>query len=95
MRKLSSFLFIILFFNIELIAMEKRPYHHLPDGTFRNPEGSPERDPNAKWSYKIFNEERKKVKIEKYHSTHGLIDIHKYDDVRMAQILFDKKFIKN
>ena len=44
--------------------MENKPYHHLPDGTFRNPEGSPERDPNAKWSYKIFNEERKKIKIE-------------------------------
>jgi L-ascorbate metabolism protein UlaG (beta-lactamase superfamily) len=44
--------------------MENRPYHHLPDGTFRNPEGSPERDSNVKWSYKIFNEERKKVKIE-------------------------------
>ena len=64
MKKLSSFLLIILFFNIELTAMEKRPYHHLPDGTFRNPEGSPERDPNVKWSYKIFNEERKKIKIE-------------------------------
>jgi hypothetical protein len=23
--------------------MEKKPYHHLPDGTFRNPEGSPVR----------------------------------------------------
>ena len=64
MKKLSSFLLVILFFNIELIAVEKRPYHHLPDGTFRNPEGSPERDPNFKWSYKIFNEERKKIKIE-------------------------------
>ena len=64
MKKLLPFLLTILFFNIELTAMEKRPYHHLPDGTFRNPEGSPERDPNAKWSYKIFNEERKKVKIE-------------------------------
>ena len=63
MKKLLSFLLIILFFNIELIAMDKRPYHHLPDGTFRNPEGSPERDPNLKWSYKIFNEERKKIKI--------------------------------
>ena len=63
MKKLSSFLLIIFFFNIELITMEKRPYHHLPDGTFRNPEGSPERDPNVKWSYKIFNEERKKIKI--------------------------------
>ena len=44
--------------------MEKKPYHHLPDGTFRNPEGSPERDPSMKWSYKIFNAERKKIKIE-------------------------------
>ena len=64
MKKLLIFLLTILFFNIELIAMDKQPYHHLPDGTFRNPEGSPERDPNAKWSYKIFNEELKKVKIE-------------------------------
>ena len=46
MKKLSSFLLVILFFSIELIAVEKRPYHHLPDGTFRNPEGSPERTSN-------------------------------------------------
>ena len=26
-------------------------------------EGSPKRDPNVKWSYKIFNDERKKIKI--------------------------------
>ena len=64
MRKFSSLILIFLFFNLEIIAMENRPYHHLPDGTFRNPEGSPERNPNAKWSYKIFNEERKKIKIE-------------------------------
>jgi L-ascorbate metabolism protein UlaG (beta-lactamase superfamily) len=43
--------------------MDKKPYHHLPDGTFRNPEGSPKRDDNVKWSYKIFNAERKKIKI--------------------------------
>ena len=43
--------------------MAEKPYHHLEDGTFRNPEGSPERDPNIKWSYKIFNEERKKLKL--------------------------------
>ena len=60
MKKLSWFLLIILF-NIELVAMEKRPYHHLPDGTFRNPEGSPKRDPNVKWSYKVFNQEKKKL----------------------------------
>ena len=62
MRKLSSFVLFFLLLSLEIIAMENRPYHHLPDGTFRNPEGSPERDPNVKWSYKIFNEERKKVK---------------------------------
>ena len=41
--------------------MKKKPYHHLPDGTFRNPEGSPQRDPNVKWSYKIFIKEKKKL----------------------------------
>ncbi len=41
--------------------MKKKLYHHLPDGTFRNPEGSPQIDPNVKWSYKIFNKEKKKL----------------------------------
>ena len=41
--------------------MEKKPYHHLSDGTFRNPEGSPERNTNFKWSFKIFNKEKKKL----------------------------------
>ena len=41
--------------------MEKKPYHHLPDGTFRNPEGSPKRDNNFKWSFRIFNEKKKNL----------------------------------
>ena len=45
-------------------SMEKKPYHHNSDGTFRNPEGSPVRDSNIKWSYKVFNTERKKIKID-------------------------------
>ncbi len=65
---MSKFIFIFISIlitsHLNSMASEKIPFHHLPDGTFRNPEGSPERDPNAKWSYKIFNEERKKVKIE-------------------------------
>ncbi len=61
---LKYFLFIFLFFSFNsLSAMDKKPYHHLPDGTFRNPEGSPKINPNVKWSYKIFNAERKKIKI--------------------------------
>jgi len=44
--------------------MKDLPYHHLPDGTFRNPEGSPKRDENRKWSFKTFNKEKKKLKIE-------------------------------
>ena len=41
--------------------MEKKFYHHLPDGTFRNPEGSPKIDPNVRWSFKVFNKEKKKL----------------------------------
>ena len=62
-KKLTCFSLILIgifFYNCLSIAMEK-PYHHLPDGTFRNPEGSPKRDPNVKWSYKIFNQEKKKL----------------------------------
>ena len=55
---------LFFFFIFSMSASEKIiPFHHLSDGTFRNPEGSPQRDPNIKWSYKIFNEERKKIKI--------------------------------
>ena len=44
--------------------MKDLPYHHLPDGTFRNSEGSPKRDESIKWSYRTFNKEKKKLKIE-------------------------------
>ena len=65
--------------------MEK-PYHHLPDGTFRNPEGSPKRDPNVKWSYKIFNQEKKKLDmtVPKEHVVERekvLSDLKKYQEL--------------
>ena len=61
---------LFFFFIFSMSASEKIvPFHHLTDGTFRNPEGSPQRDPNIKWSYKIFNEERKKIKIN-YPASH-------------------------
>ena len=44
-----------------LNSMDNKPYHHLPDNTFRNPEGSPERDDKIKWSYSTFNKEKKKL----------------------------------
>jgi L-ascorbate metabolism protein UlaG (beta-lactamase superfamily) len=44
--------------------MENKPFHHLPDGTFRNPEGSPKiEDFGFNWSFKVFNEEKKKINI--------------------------------
>ena len=43
--------------------MKDLPYHHLPDGSFRNPEGSPKRDPNFKWDMLKWNKEKKKIKI--------------------------------
>ncbi len=53
---------VIFFLFNSINSYGKKPYHHLPDGTFRNPEGSPKRNPNVKWSYKIFNAEGKKSK---------------------------------
>ena len=41
--------------------MDNKPYHHLSDGTFRNPKGSPVRSDKVKWSYKQFNQEKKKL----------------------------------
>jgi len=61
MVKILIFLILIFTFNCVSIAMEKKPYHHLPDGTFRNPEGSPKRNENFKWSFKIYNKEKKKL----------------------------------
>ncbi len=63
MRRSLVFFFLIFSYISNVNSMDKKPYHHLPDGTFRNVEGSPQRDPNIKWSYKIFNAERKKIKI--------------------------------
>ena len=62
--KLFSLFILILTLVIPVNTMEKKPYHHNPDGTFRNPEGSPERDSSIKFSYKIFRAETKKIKID-------------------------------
>ena len=45
------------------MATEKIPYHHLPDGTFRNPEGSPVRSKDVKFSYRQFIKEKKKIDL--------------------------------
>ena len=62
MSKFIIFLILIIIYNSFTIAMENKPYHHLPDGTFRNPEGSPKRDKNIKWSYRVFNNEKKNLR---------------------------------
>ena len=43
--------------------MEKKLYHHLPDGTFRNPVGSPVRSKDVKFSYRQFTKEKKKIDL--------------------------------
>ena len=44
--------------------MKERPYHHLPDGTFRNPKGSPVViSRSGKFSYRTFSKLRKKVDL--------------------------------
>ena len=83
MLKFIGFIIIIITYNSLIIAMEKKPYHHLPDGTFRNPEGSPVRSGTIKWSYTIFNKEKKKLDmtIPKEHVINKQIvlsDLEKY-----------------
>ena len=62
---LRHFIIIIFLINfiVDLNAMENKLYHHLKDGSFRNPEGSPVRDTKFKWSYKVFNNEKKKLNM--------------------------------
>ncbi len=79
------FLILILTINCISIAMEKKPYHHLPDGTFRNPEGSPERSENFKWSFKIYNQEKKKLDMT----------IPEEHVVSKDKVLFDLNKFKN
>ena len=85
MLKFISFLIIIIIYNSLSFAMEKKPYHHLPDGTFRNPEGSPQRTGNVNWSFKTFNKEKKKLDmtVPKDHAIEKekvLSDLEKYKD---------------
>ena len=63
MVKIIGFLITFFLYNTSTIAMEKKPYHHLPDGTFRNPEGSPVRSKDVKFSYRQFSKEKKKIDL--------------------------------
>ena len=63
MTKILGFLIIFFLYNTSVITMEKKPYHHLPDGTFRNPEGSPVRSKDVKFSYRKFSKEKKKIDL--------------------------------
>jgi N-acyl-phosphatidylethanolamine-hydrolysing phospholipase D len=61
--KIKFVIFLVVFFyNSYSMSINNKPYHHLPDGTFRNPEGSPRiEDYSFNWSYKVFNKEKKKI----------------------------------
>ena len=69
MSKIYTFrilIILIISYILPLNAMENKPYHHIVNEkgktiAFRNPEGSPLRDKNFKWSFKKFNEAKKKL----------------------------------
>ena len=61
MLKILNLLILFILINANLEAMENKPYHHLPDGTFRNPEGSPVRSEKTKFSYKKFSKLKKGI----------------------------------
>ena len=62
--KILYFLIGIIFYNCISLAMTEKPYHHLPDGTFRNPEGSPKRSDTVNFSYRTFSKEKKKLILQ-------------------------------
>ena len=41
--------------------MDKKPYHHLPDGSFRNPEGSPVHANKVNFSYRFFKKKTNEI----------------------------------
>ncbi len=61
MKKFIILIIIFFQYNLVTLAMTNKPYHHLDNGKFRNPEGSPIRSENVKWSYSTFNKEKKKL----------------------------------
>ena len=64
---LKYFLFILTFFYFNTLGAMDKPYHHIYKNgklfAFKNPEGGPKRNPNFKWNWKVFSEEKKKLKI--------------------------------
>ena len=65
--------------------MEKKPYHHLPDGTFRNPKGSPVRTQKVNFSYRFFK--KKTIQVDRNVPDNFVIekqkvleDLKKYED---------------
>jgi len=69
--------------------MEKKPYHHLPDGTFRNPKESPVRVNDVRFSYRKFIKEKKKIDITfpKYHVIDKKLSKKTYRNLKMMIIL--------
>ena len=61
MKKFIILIIIFFQYTSVTLAMTNKPYHHLDNGKFRNPEGSPIRSENVKWSYSTFNKEKKKL----------------------------------
>ena len=61
MKKFIILIIIFFQYTSVTLAMKNKPYHHLDNGKFRNPEGSPVRSENVKWSYSTFNKEKKKL----------------------------------
>ena len=61
MKKFIILIIIFFQYNPITFSMTNKPYHHLENGRFRNPEGSPVRTENVKWSYSTFNKEKKKL----------------------------------
>ena len=66
-KYIYALIFFFNIFNTMSQAIEK-PNHHIIDDkgntiSFRNPKGSPQRDSSFNWSFKVFNQEKKKLNM--------------------------------
>ena len=65
---MKFFLFIVFLFYFNNVTAMDKPYHHIYKNgvlfAFQNIKGGPQRDPNFKWNWKVFREEKKKLKID-------------------------------
>ena len=86
-RYIKSISFLILLLS-SLFFVESAyisPFHHMENDMFRNPKGSPELNPDKKFSYFTFHKEKRKIKV----------NIPKHHVLNRSEVLDNIKQLEN